>query len=156
MKDIYKEKIQHKIKELELLQRQAVNNLAKYKIENPTDIEKFQKHQELSMNPMVAHEREDPRICKTLRTYDLKENFINENREIYQIDKPRKAINDYYKKCCFQVPVQEKEYYVDQKYIKQVSIDLREQIEEKKIKNKKRIRRNAKKNVKNYKKKMMH
>ena len=137
MKDIYKEKIQHKIKELELLQRQAVNNLAKYKIENPTDIEKFQKHQELSMNPMVAHEREDPRICKTLRTYDLKENFINENREIYQIDKPRKAINDYYKKCCFQVPVQEKEYYVDQKYIKQVSIDLREQIEEKKIKNKK-------------------
>ena len=138
MKDIYKEKIQHKIKELEQLQRQAVNNLAKYKIENPTDKEKFQKYQELSINPMVAHEREDPRICKTLRTYDLKESFINENREIYQIDKPRKAINDYYKKCCFQVPVLEKDYYVDQKYIKQVSIDLREQIEEKKMNKKKR------------------
>ena len=101
MKDIYKDKIQHKIKELESLQRKAVSNLAKYKIENPTSIEKFQKQQELSVNPMAAYEREDPRICKTLRAYDLKENFINENREIYQIDRPRKAINDYYKKCCF-------------------------------------------------------
>ena len=139
MKDIYKDKIQHKIKELESLQRKAVSNLAKYKIENPTSIEKFQKQQELSVNPMAAHEREDPRICKTLRAYDLKENFINENREIYQIDRPRKAINDYYKKCCFQVPVLEKDYYVDQKYIKQVSIDLKEQIEEKR-KNRQKIK----------------
>ena len=54
---------------------------------------------------MLAHEREDPRIKKTLRAYDLKENFINENRDIYQVNKPRKAINDYYKKCCFQIPI---------------------------------------------------
>lgn len=138
MKDIYKDKIQHRIKELEKLQRQALNNLAKYKIENPTKTEKLQKQQELSVNPMVAHEREDPRIGKTLRAYDRKENFINKNKDIYQIDKPRKAIHDYYNKCCFQVPVIEDEYFVDPKYIKQVSIDLREQIEEKNIDKKRR------------------
>ena len=138
MKDLHKDKIQHRIKELEKLQRQALNNLAKYKIENPTNIEKFQKTQELSINPMVAHEREDPRFGKTLKAYDLKEHFINENKDLYQIDKPRKAINDYYKKCIFQVPVVENEYFVDPKYIKQVSIDLREQIEERKNDKKKR------------------
>ena len=57
MKDLHKDKIQHRIKELEKLQRQALNNLAKYKIENPTNIEKFQKTQELSINPMVAQEK---------------------------------------------------------------------------------------------------
>ena len=88
MKDLHKDKIQHRIKELEKLQRQALNNLAKYKIENPTNIEKFQKTQELSINPMVAHEREDPRLGKTLKAYDLKEHFINENKVLYQIDKP--------------------------------------------------------------------
>ena len=138
MKDLHKDKIQHRIKELEKLQRQALNNLAKYKIENPTNIEKFQKTQELSINPMVAHEREDPRLGKTLKAYDLKEHFINENKDLYQIDKPRKAINDYYKKCIFQVPVVENEYFVDPKYIKQVSIDLREQIEERKNDKKKK------------------
>ena len=137
MKDLHKDKIQHRIKELEKLQRQALNNLAKYKIENPTNIEKFQKTQELSINPMVAHEREDPRLGKTLKAYDLKEHFINENKDLYQIDKPRKAINDYYKKCIFQVPVVENEYFVDPKYIKQVSIDLREQIIKKREEKKK-------------------
>ena len=138
MKDLYKDKIQHRLKELEKLQRQALNNLAKYKIENPSNTERFQMQQEACVNSMVAHEREDPRIGKTLRAYDLKENFINENKDLYQIDKPRKAINDYYNKCCFQIPVIEDEYFVDQKYVKQVSIDLREQIEEKKMDKKRR------------------
>ena len=137
MKEIYKDQIQNKIKEIEKLQRIALNNLAKYKIENPTNVERLQKQQELCMNSMVGHEREDPRINKTLRSYDLKENFINKNKEIYQIDKPRKAINDYYKKCCFQVPIIEDDYFVDKKYIKQVSIDLREQIEDKRLHKKK-------------------
>ena len=101
MKYLYKDKIQNKVKELEKIQRQALTHLAKYEIDNPSNIEIFQKQQELSANPMLAHEREDPRIKKTLRAYDLKENFINENRDIYQVNKPRKAINDYYKKCCF-------------------------------------------------------
>ena len=132
MKDIYKDKIQQKIKAVEKKQRQAQSNLAKYKIENPTLIEKFQKQQELSYNPMIAHEREDPRIDKALKKYDLKENFINKNKDLYQIDKPRKAINDYYENCLFQTPIIEDTYFVEPKYIKQISIDLREQIEEKK------------------------
>lgn len=82
---------------------------------------------------MVAHEREDPRMDKTLKKYDLKENFIYKNKDLYQIDKPRKAINDYYENCVYQVPMIEDTYFVEPKYVKQISIDLREQIEEKKI-----------------------
>ena len=81
MKEIYKDQIQNKIKEIEKLQRIALNNLAKYKIENPTNVERLQKQQELCVNSMVGHEREDPRINKTLRSYDLKENFINKKEE---------------------------------------------------------------------------
>ena len=138
MKDIYKDKIQQKIKAFEKKQHEAQTNLAKYKIENPTNVEKLQKQQELSYNSLVSHEREDPRINKTLRKYDIKENFINKNKDLYQIDKPRKAINDYYENCLFQIPVIEDTYFVEPKYIKQVSIDLREQIEEKKIEKKRK------------------
>ena len=132
MKDLYKNKINHKIKELEKIQRQALSNLAKYKLENPSDVEKLQNQCEKSLNPMNAYEREDPRIGKTIKAYDKKENFINDNKDLYQFNKPRKAINDYYKKCVFQMPKIEKEYMVDPEYTKQVNIDLMNQIEENK------------------------
>ena len=132
MKDLYKNKINHKIKELEKIQRQALSNLAKYKLENPSDVEKLQNQCEKSLNPMNAYEREDPRIGKTIKAYDKKENFINDNKDLYQFNKPRKAINDYYKKCVFQMPKMEKEYMVDPEYTKQVNIDLMNQIEENK------------------------
>ena len=41
MKDLHKDKIQNRRIELEKLQRQVLTNLAKYKIENPTNIEKL-------------------------------------------------------------------------------------------------------------------
>ena len=133
MKDIYKDKINHKIKELEKIQSQVLNNLAKYKLENPTNVEKLQNQNAKSINPMISHEREDPRIGKTLRAYDEKEKIINDNKNLYQFDKPRKAINDYYKKCVFQIPKIEQQYMMDPMYSKQISEELRKQIEEKKI-----------------------
>ena len=143
MNDIYKDKKNDKIKELEKLQRQALDNLAKYKIANPSNKEKLQKTNEYSINPLNSCEKEDPRLVKTMKNYDKKENFINKNKDLYRIDKPRKAINDYYNKCLYQVPVMEEEYHVNPEYKKEVNKELKKQIEENKNnKKKKKGRRN--------------
>ena len=113
MNDIHKDKKDNKIKELEKLQKQVMDNLLKYQKANPSNVEKLQKTNEFSVNPLNSYEKEDPRLIKTLNNYDKKENFINNNKDLYKIDKPRKAINDYYNKCLYQVPILEEEYHID-------------------------------------------
>ena len=138
MNDVHKDKINKKIKELEKLQKQALDNLAKYKIQNPTNVEKLQKSNEFSINPLNSHEKEDPRLIKTQKNYDKKEDFINKNKDLYNIDKPRKAISDYFNKCLYKVPVIEEEYRVDPEYKKEVNKELKKQIEENKNNKKKK------------------
>ena len=138
MSDIHNDKKKNKIKELERLQKQALDNLAKYKIANPTNVEKLQKANEYSVNPLNTYEKEDPRFIKTLNNYDKKENFINNNKDLYKIDEPRKAINDYYNKCLYQVPVLEEEYHVDPEYKKEFNKELKKQIEDNKNNKKKK------------------
>ena len=138
MKDLQKDNINNKIKELENLQKQVLDKLAKYQIDNPTNKERLQKKNEYSINPFNSYEKEDPRFIKTQQAYDQKENFINNNRDLYQIDKPRKAINDYYNKCLYQVPILEEEYHVDPEYKKEVNNELKKQIEENKKNRKKK------------------
>ena len=130
MNDMYKDNINNKIKELENLQKQVLDSLVKHKIRNPTNVEKLQRQNEFSISPLNSYEGEDPRLIQTKKNYDKKEDFINKNKDLYQIDKPRKAINDYYNKCLYQVPVMEKEYQVDPEYKKEVNKELKKQIEE--------------------------
>ena len=130
MKEMQKEKIDDKIKELENLQKQALDKLTKYQFHNPSNKEKLQKTNEFSINPLNETEKEDPRAIMAKINYDNKENFINKNKDLYEIDKPRKAINDYYNKCLYQVPVLEEEYHVDPEYKKEVNKDIKKQIEE--------------------------
>ena len=138
MDDMHKDKINNKIKELEKLQKQALYNLTKYQKENPTNVEKLQKKNEYSINPLNSQQNEDPRIMKVQKQYDNKENFINQNKDLYQIDKPRKAIRDYFNKCLFKVPVIEEEYHVDPEYKKEYTKQLKKQIEENKNNKKKK------------------
>ena len=130
MKDLHKDNINNKIKELERLQKQVVDKLARDQIDNPSNKEKLQKQNEYSINPLNSYTKEDPRFIRTQQAYDKKENFINNNKDLYEIDKPRKAINDYYNKCLYQVPVLEEEYHVDPEYKKEVNNELKKQIEE--------------------------
>lgn len=130
MNDLHKDNINNKIKELEKLQKQALDKLARYQIDNPTNKEKLQKQNEYSINPLNSYTKDDPRLIRTQQAYDKKENFINNNKDLYEIDKPRKAINDYYNKCLYQVPVLEEEYHVDPEYKKEVNNELKKQIEE--------------------------
>ena len=130
MNDLHKDNINSKIKELERLQKQVVDRLARDQIDNPSNKEKLQKQNEYSINPLNSYTKEDPRFIRTQQAYDKKENFINNNKDLYEIDKPRKAINDYYNKCLYQVPVLEEEYHVDPEYKKEVNNELKKQIEE--------------------------
>ena len=132
MNDVHNDKINKKIKELEKLQKQALDNLAKYHIQNPSNVEKLQKSNEFSINPLNSSEKEDPRLIKTQKNYDKKEDFINKNKDLYNIDKPRKAIRDYFNKCLYQVPVIEEEYHINPEYKKEFNKELKKQIEEKK------------------------
>jgi len=130
MNDLHKDNINNKIKDLEKMQKQALDKLSRYQIDNPTNKELLQKKNEYSINPLNSYTKEDPRFIRTQQAYDKKENFINNNKDLYEIDKPRKAINDYYNKCQYQVPVLEEEYHVDPEYKKQVNNELKKQIEE--------------------------
>ena len=134
----HKDNINNKIKELERLQKQVLDKLAKYQIDNPTNKEQLQKKNEYSINPLNSYEKEDPRLIKTQQAYDQKENFIKNNKDLYEIDRPRKAINDYYNKCLYQVPVLEEEYHVDPEYKKEVNRELKKQMEENKNNKKKK------------------
>ena len=137
MNDIHKNQINNKIKELENLQKQALDNLVKYKIKNPTGVEKLQKQNEFSINPLNSSEKDDPILAKIKKNYDEKEKFINNNKDLYQVNQPRKAINDYYNNCQYQVPVLEEEHHLDPEYKKEVNNELKKQIEDKN-KNKKK------------------
>ena len=130
MRDFHKDNINNKINDLEKLQRDALNKLAKYQIENPTNKEKLQKANEYSINPLNSQEKQDERLIKTQRNYDNKENFIIKNKDLYKIDQPRKAIKDYFNKCIYQVPVLEEEYHIDPQYKKEYNKELKKQIEE--------------------------
>ena len=75
MNDLYKDNINIKIKELERLQKQALDKLAKYQTENPTNKEKLQKQNEFSINLLNSYTKEDPRFIRTQQAYDTKEKF---------------------------------------------------------------------------------
>ena len=131
MNDLQKKKINDKKHELENLQAQALNNLAKYKKDHPDPKETLQKKNECCPNPMICYSETDPRRKKAKENYDLKENLIAKNKDLYNFDKPRDAINDYYNKCMYQVPVLELTNEPNPEYQKNFIDDLKKQIEDK-------------------------
>ena len=131
MNDFQKQKLNDKKNDLENLQAQALDNLAKYKKDHPDPKETLQKKNECCPNPMVDYAESDPRIAKAKKNYDLKENLIAKNKDLYNFDKPRDAINDYYNKCMYQVPVLELIHETNPEYQKEFIDTLKKQIADK-------------------------
>ena len=98
-----KEKINEKVKNTMHLQREAVKQLSLYKIKNPSKKEILQKINELSANPLLAYEPRSPLYKKTIENYYYNDNFVK-NSDINIFNKPRKEIDEYYKKCQFSIP----------------------------------------------------
>ena len=135
MSDNEKKRINEKIASNSNKQRQAFANYKK-EIDNPKNNtkEKLQLINEYSINPLSIEVGKDPRYLKQKQNFDKKEKIIHQNPDIYKGLVPRKAYNDYYNKCIYQVPKMEEMYYVNPVYKENYIKALKKQIEDKKIK----------------------
>ena len=129
MSDNEKKRINEKIASNSNKQRLAYANYKK-QIDNPK--EKLQLLNEYSLNPLAIEVGKDPRYLKQKKNYDNKEKIIHQNPDKYKGLEPRKAYNDYYNKCIYQIPPIEESYYVNPVYKMNYIKALKKQIEDKK------------------------
>ena len=135
MSDNEKKRINDKIESNSNKQRLALANYKK-EIDNPNNNtkEKLQLINEYSLNPLSIDKGKDPRYVKLKNNFDKKEKIIQNNPNIYKSMEPRKAYNDYYNKCIYQVPKIENRHYVNPVYKENYIKTLKKQIEDKKNK----------------------
>ena len=98
-----KEKIDNKIKSRMHIQREALKQLSLYKMKNPPKKEVLQKLNELSINPLLSYEPKSPLYKRTIENYYYNDDIIK-NNDVNIFNKPRKEIDEYYKKCQYQIP----------------------------------------------------
>lgn len=135
MGDNERKRINDKIESNSNKQRLALANYRK-EIDNPKNNtkEKLQLLNEYSLNPLTIEVGRDPRYLKQKKNYDKKEKIIHQNPDIYKGLEPRKAYNDYYNKCVYQIPKIEENYYVNPVYKNNYIKALKKQIEDKRNK----------------------
>lgn len=135
MGDNERKRINDKIESNSNKQRLALENYRK-EIDNPKNNtkEKLQLLNEYSLNPLTIEAGIDPRYLKQKKNYDKKEKIIHQNPDIYKGLEPRKAYNDYYSKCIYQIPKIEESYYVNPVYKNNYIKALKKQIEDKRNK----------------------
>ena len=133
--DDEKKRINDKIESNSYKQRLALDNYKK-EIDDPKNNtkEKLQLLNEYSLNPLTIEAGKDPRYLKQKKNYDKKERIIHQNPDIYKGLEPRKAYNDYYNKCIYQIPKIEESYYINPVYKQNYIKALKKQIEDKKNK----------------------
>ena len=105
-------------------------------IDNPKNNtkEQLQLINEYSINPLTIEVGKDPRYLKQKQSYDKKEKIIQQNPDKFKSLEPRKAYNDYYNKCIYQIPKMEEMYHVNSVYKENYIKALKKQIEDKKNK----------------------
>lgn len=114
----------------------AVNRLKDYRISETTEKEKLQLSNEFSLYNGLTGEK-DPRYNRVKSNYDRRQNRLySSDCKNYSIDRPRKAVRDYYEKCVFQVPLQEPSSRPSKVYTDNVNKYLLLQMKEKKLKEK--------------------
>jgi hypothetical protein len=135
MGDNERKRINDKIESNSNKQRLALANYRK-EIDNPKNNtkEKLQLLNEYSLNPLTIEAGKDPRYLKQKKNYDKKEKIIHQNPDIYKGLEPRKAYNDYYNKCIYQIPKIEENYYLNPVYKNNYIKALKKQIEDKRNK----------------------
>ena len=140
---IEKEKLNKKIKERMHAQREALKQLTIYKINNPSKKELLQKINELSSNPLISHEPKPPLYKRTIDNYYYNDNIIR-SKDINIFNKPRKAIEEYYNKCQYQIPSiyeSDKTIHTKGKYINPIEVKNKyeKQVKEEIMKQRKKL-----------------
>ena len=101
------------------------------KLNKPTAKEALQIKNENSVDPLNNQKNIDPRYEQTKKRYENKEKIILNNRESYNINQPRKAIQDYYNKVQYEVPILEYTLGMSEECKQNYINELKKQIKEK-------------------------
>ena len=135
MSENEKKRINQKIESNSNKQKLAFDNYKK-EIDNPKNNtkESLQLINEYSLNPLSIEVSKDPRYIRQKKNYDKKEKIIHQNPDKYKGMQPRKAYDDYYNKCIYQVPKLEQSYHINPIYKENYIKVLKKQIEDKKNK----------------------
>ena len=119
----------YKIKKKQL---RAFNNLKEENNKNPkTNKEKLQYINENEDNPFIGLNLQDYLYYNNKKNNEILNNTIIDNINTYEVNKPRKAISDYYNNVQYQIPVLEKKFGPSDKYkVKYIEI-LKKQMDDK-------------------------
>ena len=133
MNDIEKKRIQTKLDNQTNKQR-LVSSIYEEEVNNPRNLEKekLQLINEYSINPLAIEHRKDPKFLKLKVFFDQKEKLIQNNPDIYPGLAPRKALQDYYEKCMYQLPTSEEVYKINPVFKAKHAEILKKQIDDKK------------------------
>ena len=117
MNQFEKRRIQQKVDNMSNIQRSVIPAY-EYEVNKPRNLkkEKLQLINEYSLNPLCLEHGKDPKFVKYKVNFDSKEKFIQNNPDIYPGLGQRKAFDDYYEKCMYQVPTSEENYSLNPKF----------------------------------------
>ena len=132
MNNFEKKRIQSNLDNLSFKQRNVLP-VYEQEVNKPSNLrkEQLQLINEYSLNPLAIEHRKDPKFLQQKIFFDRKEKLIQNNPDIYTGLVPRKAFQDYYEKCMYQLPSSEENYTINPVYKKNYIKALKKQISDK-------------------------
>jgi len=132
MNNFEKKRIQSNLDNLSVKQRNVLP-VYEQEINKPSNLKKEQLQliNEYSLNPLAIEHGKDPKFLQQKIFFDRKEKLIQNNPDIYTGLVPRKAFQDYYEKCMYQLPSSEENYTINPVYKKNYIKALKKQISDK-------------------------
>ena len=138
--ETFRDKLSDKFKEIKnqfdymTNKQRLVSSIYEEEVNNPRNLEKekLQLINEYSINPLAIEHRKDPKFLKLKVFFDEKEKLIQNNPDIYPGLAPRKALQDYYEKCMYQLPTSEEVYKINPVFKAKHAEILKKQIDDKK------------------------
>ena len=132
MNNLEKKRIQSNLDNLSFKQRNVIP-IYEQEINKPSNLrkEQLQLINEYSLNPLAIEHGKDPKFLEQKVFFDRKEKLIQNNPDIYPGLVPRKAFQDYYEKCMYQIPSSEENYTINPVYKKNYIKALKKQISDK-------------------------
>ena len=132
MNNLEKKRIQSNLDNLSFKQRNVIP-IYEQEVNKPSNLrkEQLQLINEYSLNPLAIEHGKDPKFLEQKIFFDRKEKLIQNNPDIYPGLVPRKAFQDYYEKCMYQIPSSEENYTINPVYKKNYIKALKKQISDK-------------------------
>ena len=132
LKKIDEDYICNKVLENEQKQLRAFNNLQNEKFNNEIDPKaKLQYINENEDNTQIGLNLQDYLYYNNKKNNEFLNNSMIDNISLYKVNKPRKAVNDYYKKVQYQIPILEKSHAPSTNYKNKYIETLKKQIDDK-------------------------